>query len=212
MILLTGFEPFAGEATNPSWTAARLAADRLAAQGHEAVAVELPCVFAQAAGVLAAAVEQYQPRLVLCAGQAGGRPAISLERVAVNIIDARIPDNAGHQPIDAPVRPGGPAAYFTTLPIKAALKAMTEAGIPAAISQTAGTYVCNALFYGLMDLLASRSGITGGFVHVPYSTGQGAVHGLPGLDVGQMAAALALIAVTALGTGADLPLAAGAEH
>ncbi len=212
MILLTGFEPFGGEATNPSWTAARLAADFLAAAGYEAVAVELPCAFDEAPIALAAAVEQFQPQLVLCAGQAGGRANISLERLAVNIADARIPDNQGFQPVDRPVRGQGPAAYFTTLPIKAALKSLTEAGIPAEVSQTAGTYVCNTVFYALMDLLASRDGITGGFVHVPYSTAQGTVHGMPGLDVGQMASALSRIAVTALDAAADIELAAGAEH
>ncbi|MHA7263399.1 pyroglutamyl-peptidase I [Arthrobacter sp. TMN-37] len=212
MILLTGFEPFGGEATNPSWTAARRAADRLASEGYEAAAVELPCSFAEAPVALAAALEQFQPRLVLCAGQAGGRSAISLERVAINVIDARLPDNRGERPVDRPVRGGGPAAYFTTLPIKAALENLTGAGIPVEVSQTAGTYVCNATFYALMDLLASREGITGGFVHVPYSTGQGAVHGKPGLDVGQMAFALALIAVTALENPVDIEVPAGAEH
>ncbi len=212
MILLTGFEPFGGEAVNPSWTAARGAADRLASEGYEAAAVELPCSFAEAPLVLAAALEQFQPRLVLCTGQAGGRSAISLERVAINLVDARIPDNRGEQPVDRPVRDGGPAAYFTSLPIKAALARVTGAGIPAEVSQTAGTYVCNFLFYALMDLLAARENIAGGFIHVPYSTGQGAVHGQPGLDVGRMATALALIAVTALENPVDIELPAGAEH
>src|SRR5207248_574545 len=113
--------------------------------------------------------------LVLCVGQAGGRAAISLERVAINVNDARIPDNAGGQPIDTPVIEGAPAAYFTRLPIKAMLAALADAGIPAEVSQTAGTFVCNNVFYGLMHELARPefAGTRGGFVHVPWLPGQG---------------------------------------
>ena len=153
MILLTGFEPFGGESTNPSWSAAREAAALLRAEGLDAQAVELPCVFGDAIRALEAALEQYRPELVVCAGQAGGRPRISLERIAINCDDARIPDNAGNSPVDRPVVDGGPAAYFSTLPVKAALAALTAAEIPAEVSQTAGTYVCNHVFYGLMHAL-----------------------------------------------------------
>ncbi|WP_026550244.1 pyroglutamyl-peptidase I [Arthrobacter sp. Br18] len=217
MILLTGFEPFGGETVNPSWAAAQLAAAALRSAGHDAAAVELPCVFERSAEVLRSAVGQVKPTVVLCVGQAGGRSKVSIERVAINVDDARIPDNAGTAPIDQPVRTDGPAAYFSTLPIKAGMAAVAAAGIPVEISQTAGTYVCNHVFYALMDILAGLDGVRGGFIHVPYSTGQGSQHGLPGLDVGDMAEALTLVATAALtadGTlrHGDLRLAAGAEH
>src|SRR6476620_8430204 len=172
MILLTGFEPFGGATANPSWAAARSAARLLQSEGLDVEAVELPCVFGESAKVLTEALERFSPELVLCAGQAGGRARVSLERVAINCDDAPIPDNAGNQPVDRPVVPGGPAAYFTSLPVKAALLAVETAGIPAEVSQTAGTYVCNHTFYALMHELASRPGIRGGFVHVPFAPDQ----------------------------------------
>ena len=134
--------------------------------------MELPCVFGDSARVLAEALERFRPELVLCAGQAGGRARISLERVAINCDDARIPDNAGNQPVDEPVVQGGPAAYFTSLPVKAALAALTAEQIPAEVSQSAGTYVCNHVFYALMHALRLRPGTRGGFVHVPYADTQ----------------------------------------
>jgi pyroglutamyl-peptidase len=213
MILLTGFEPFGGATTNPSWAAARSAARLLAAEGHEVQALELPCVFGASARVLEDAVERFRPDLVLCTGQAGGRARISLERVAINCDDARIPDNAGNRPVDEPVVAGGPAAYFTSLPVKAALAALAVEQIPAEVSQTAGTYVCNHVFYALMHALRRFPGARGGFVHVPYEDSQlppGST--APSLPARQMAAALAVVVRTALTTPADLKLAAGATH
>ena len=213
MILLTGFEPFGGETTNPSWTAAREAAALLRAEGHEVAAVELPCVFGDAVAVLQAALAEHRPALVVCAGQAGGRARISLERIAINCDDARIPDNAGNAPVDEPVVPGGPAGYFSTLPVKAALEALGAAGIPAEVSQTAGTYVCNHVFYGLMHALRLTPGTRGGFVHVPFGPDQVPPgSGLASLPLEQMTEALAVVVRTALATTADLKLAAGATH
>lgn len=213
MILLTGFEPFGGETTNPSWTAAREAAAILRAEGHGVQAVELPCVFGAAVTVLEAALERYRPAVVICAGQAGGRSRVSLERIAINCDDARIPDNAGKAPVDEPVVPGGPAAYFSSLPLKAALAALEAAGIPAEVSQSAGTYVCNHTFYGLMHALRLRPGVRGGFVHVPYAAGQlppgSTAPSLPGELITQ---ALAVVVRTSLRTIDDLKLAAGATH
>lgn len=211
MLLLTGFEPFGGESVNPSWEAVRQAAARLEAEGVPAAAVLLPCVFGESLGVLREAVSEHQPDLVLCVGQAGGRAEISLERVAINVDDARIPDNAGNKPVDEPIRPGGPAAYFSTLALKRSLRALGDAGLPAAVSQTAGTYVCNHVFYGLMDLLGEGP-VRGGFIHVPFSTEQAAVHGAPGMPIAGMADALMVIAKTCAGSGADLRIAAGSEH
>lgn len=213
MILLTGFEPFGGETVNPSWAAARSAARLLQSEGLDVQALELPCVFGDSATLLEEALERYRPELVVCAGQAGGRPRISLERVAINCDDARIPDNAGNRPVDEPVVRDGPAAYFTSLPVKAALAALTARNIPAEVSQTAGTYVCNHVFYALMHALRLRPGTRGGFVHVPYEDSQvSAGSGTPSLPAQQMAAALAVVVRTALTTTADLRLAAGATH
>ena len=213
MILLTGFEPFGGEAANPSWAAARSAAVLLQSEGLDVRAVELPCVFGESATVLEDAMARFRPDLVLCAGQAGGRARISLERVAINCDDARIPDNAGNRPVDEPVVRGGPAAYFTSLPVKAALAALTAEQIPAEVSQSAGTYVCNHVFYALMHALRLRPGTRGGFVHVPYEDAQlPAGSSTPSLPAQQMAAALAVVVRTALATTADLKLAAGTTH
>lgn len=213
MILLTGFEPFGGETINPSWNAAQQAAAILVAEGEQAVAVRLPCVFGASIDVLAEALSTHRPDVVLCVGQAGGRSAISLERVAINVDDARIPDNAGNQPVDDPVRVGGPAAYFSTLPLKRALRALLDVGAPASVSQTAGTYVCNHVFYGLMDQLArSKATARGGFIHVPFSTEQAEAHGAPGLPIEDMAAALVRIARVSGETRLDARIPAGAEH
>src|SRR6476620_7458159 len=175
MLLLTGFEPFGGDTATPSSAAARSAARLLQSEGLDVQAVELPCVFGESAKVLTEALERFSPELVLCAGQAGGRARISLERVAINCDDARIPDNAGNRPIDEEVIQDGPAAYFSTLPLKAGLAALSAAGIPAEVSQSAGTYVCNHVFYALMHALTTRAGTPatrGGFIHVPYETRQ----------------------------------------
>ncbi|MBV9825717.1 MAG: pyroglutamyl-peptidase I, partial [Alphaproteobacteria bacterium] len=135
----------------------------------------LPTVFGRAIDALADAVLTTAPDFVLSVGLAGGRAALSLERVAINIDDARIPDNDGQQPIDRPIAPDGPPAYFATLPIKAAVAEMRRAGLPAVVSNTAGTFVCNHVFYGLMHLAATRHpGLRGGFLHVPYLPAQAA--------------------------------------
>ena len=210
-VLLTGFAPFGGERVNPSWQAvSALQGARIA--GHRVVARELPVLFGASVEALRAAIGEVKPALVLCVGQAGGRTQLSLERVAINVDDARIPDNAGAQPVDRPVVPRGPAAYFATLPIKAMLAELRAAGIPAEISQTAGTYVCNHVFYGLMHALRA-TGTRGGFVHIPYAPEQAAQHpGAPSLPVETVIAGLRVALRTALATRDDRRIAAGAEH
>jgi len=210
-VLVTGFAPFGGEPVNPSWQAVSL----LGARRDDIAAVELPCEFAASLPALRAAVVAHQPSLVVCAGQAGGRAEVTPERVAINLIDARIPDNAGARPVDVPVVPDGPAAYFTTLPVKACVAAIRAAGVPASVSHTAGTYVCNQVFYGLMHLLAAEfPGVRGGFVHVPYSPGQVAASGksAPSLSVDRIADALEILVDTAAETTEDIAVSAGAEH
>jgi len=178
--LLTGFEPFGGEDENPSRQIA-LALDGALIGGHRVVSATLPTEFARAPVELDALIARHGPALVLAVGQAGGRAEIALERIAVNLIDARIPDNAGARPSDVAVVAGGPNAYFSTLPLKAMLRALQAANIPAALSHTAGTFVCNQVFYTLARCLArTRRRVRGGFIHVPYLPEQAANH--PGAE------------------------------
>jgi pyroglutamyl-peptidase len=206
--LVTGFEPFEGDAINTSWEVARaLHGQRL--HGADLVAEQLPCTFDGAIPALRAALRRHRPQLVLALGQAG-RSVISLERVAINVIDARIPDNAGAQPIDVPVQAGAPAAHFGTLPIKAMLAALRRAGIGAEVSQSAGTFVCNQVFYGLMQALRRRPGVRGGFVHVPLLPAQAAARGLgQGMPLDQQISGVRLALATALRTRVDRKLGAG---
>jgi pyroglutamyl-peptidase len=178
-ILITGFEPFGGEIVNPSWEVAKQL-DGLIVAGAQLVAVQLPCVFSKSLLALSDALEAHHPNMVLSLGQADGRSDFSIERVAINVCDARIPDNEGAQPIDEPVVPDGPAAYFSSLPIKKMAAALKAQGFPVAISQTAGTFVCNQVFYGLQHALAGK-GLMSGFVHVPLMPVQAAKRAGPSL-------------------------------
>lgn len=211
-VLLTGFQPFGGEQVNPSWQAvSALHGTRIA--GHRVVARELPVAFGSSLKALRMALRETRPALVICVGQAGGRAQLSLERVAINVDDARIPDNTGRQPVDLPVIDGGPAAYFSTLPIKAMREALLAAGFPAEVSQTAGTYVCNHVFYGLMHALRARRSVRGGFIHIPYSPAQAMAHpGAPSMTVETVTAALRIATQVVFATPADIRIAAGTEH
>ncbi|MDH6132250.1 pyroglutamyl-peptidase [Kitasatospora sp. MAA4] len=210
-VLLTGFEPFDNATLNPSWEAARLLADS-PPEGLKVTPARLSCVFGRAAEELRAAVQDTDPDLVVCLGQATGRPDISIERIAVNIDDARIPDNAGRQPIDRPVVRGGPAAYFATLPVKACVAAVREAGLPASLSHTAGTFVCNHVFYTLMHLLTTeRPTGRGGFVHVPALPEQVLDQAMPSLPARTVARGLRAL-LTASTRGTDLHTPEGITH
>lgn len=178
LVLVTGFEPFDGDAVNASWEAARALHGQRVGDAH-IEAVQLPCVFGTSLQALDAALRRWRPSLVVALGQAS-RGTISLERVALNVDDARIPDNAGAAPVDRQVVAGGPAAYFTRLPIKAMAQTLREAGHPVEVSQTAGTFVCNHVFYGLMHRLRRRPALRGGFVHVPMLPAQAAARGAAG--------------------------------
>lgn len=214
-VLLTGFAPFGGESDNPSWDAVRLLDGEVIA-GHRIATRSLSVAFDQSLRELDDAISALRPALVLCVGQAGGRAQLSIERIAINVDDARIPDNLGAQPIDRAIAADGPAAYFSDLPIKAMLAAVRASGVPAEISQTAGTYVCNHVFYGLMHRLHERDdtvGVRGGFVHIPYSPAQAAQHpGVPSLAIETVAHGLRVALETALTTHTDRRIAAGAEH
>jgi len=164
-LLLTGFEPFGGEVINPSWEVARaLSGEVIGSLRVESV--QLPCVFAQAALALQDALARLAPHAVLCLGQAEGRSDITPERVAINVMQARIPDNAGAQPQEEPVVPNGPVAYFSGLPLTRIVQRLRDLAIPASISNTAGTFVCNQVFYELQHTWGG-SDRRSGFVHVP---------------------------------------------
>lgn len=186
VMLLTGFAPFGGERINPSWEVARaLEGERIA--GHRVAARELPCCFGEAAAVLRAEIAARHPAAVLALGQAGGRCDFSIERVAINLDDARIPDNAGGQPIDTAIEPAGPAAYFASWPIKAMVAGLRAAGLPASVSNSAGTYVCNHVFYALMHALRGQPGVRAGFMHLPLLPEQAArLPGQPSLPLALM--------------------------
>ncbi|WP_425829137.1 pyroglutamyl-peptidase I [Streptomyces fractus] len=211
-VLLTGFEPFGGESVNPSWQAAEAVA-AAPPEGLSVSAVQLPCVFGESIAALRTAVAEVAPDLVVCLGQAGSRPGVTVERIAINVDDARIPDNAGAQPIDVPVVPGGPAAYFSTLPVKACVAAMREAGVPAALSNTAGTFTCNHVAYGLAHLLATElPGVRGGFVHVPWAPEQVTDGTAPALPFETVATGIRALLLAAASTTDDLRVTEGATH
>ena len=171
-ILLTAFDPFGGEPINPAWEAVRRVR---APRGTELVTLQLPTVFGRSGDLLCAALEREKPDLVLCVGQAAGRAALTPERRAVNRMDAAIPDNAGAMPREQPVKPGGPEEYFTNLPVEAMARAVSAAGVPAAVSDSAGYFVCNQLFYRLMHEIEARYPVArGGFLHVPCLPAQAA--------------------------------------
>ena len=170
-ILVTGFDPFGGEKVNPALEVVKSLPSVI--HGAEIRWVEIPTVFYKSAEVLETAIVRYQPDAVLCIGQAGGRTSLTPERVAINQDDARIPDNQGNQPIDTPIRLDGQAAYFSTLPIKAMVQAIKEEGLPATVSNTAGTFVCNHLMYQALYLADKKfPNMRAGFMHIPYMTEQ----------------------------------------
>ena len=165
-ILLTAFTPFDGEKINPALEAVKLVKDRIG--NLLIVKLEVPTVFGKSIDTVREAIEREKPDFVLSIGQAGGRAEITPERVAINLNDARIPDNEGNQPIDEPIFPDGENAYFSTLPVKAMVEAIRKEGLPSSLSNSAGTYVCNHLMYGVLYYLDKRPGIKAGFIHVPY--------------------------------------------
>jgi pyroglutamyl-peptidase len=208
-VLVSGFEPFDGESVNPSQAIVR-ALDGEVIAGHQVVGVTLPCEFGACAAALAEAIDRCQPSLVLGLGQAGGRTDLSLERIAINVDDARIPDNAGAAPTDEPVVAEGPAAYFSSLPIKAMVAALRAQGIPASVSQSAGTFVCNHLFYALQHRLAG-GGVRSGFMHLPLLPEQAARSpGQPSLPLPTMLTGVRIALATALTTRHDLRSGGGA--
>jgi len=170
-VLVTGFDPFGGDKINPAFEAVKLIPATVA--GAEVVKEEVPTVFGKCGVVLEQCIEKHKPDIVICVGQAGGRSVMSIEKIAINLAEARIPDNDNQQPSDEPTVKDGPIAYFSRLPVKAIVKTIKENGIPSSISYTAGTYVCNDIMYRLLHLIETKyPTIKGGFIHVPFATSQ----------------------------------------
>ena len=185
-LLITGFDPFGGESVNPSWEAVRALPETI---GDIAIhKLQLPTVFGKAPDKVLERADDLKPDAVLSVGQAGGRSGVTVEYVAINLRHARIADNAGKSPQDQPVVPGGPAAYFATVPVRRMVSAVEAAGIPCAASYTAGTFVCNEVLYSLLHRFAGGPTLAG-FIHLPYLPEQ-AVDGQPSLPLADMVKAL----------------------
>ena len=182
-LLITGFDPFGGTSVNPSWDAVALLPDTV--NDFVLCKLPIPTVFGTAAQTVLEKAQDFQPHVILCVGLAGGRSAVTPERIGINLRDARIPDNLGHQLVDQPIVAGGPAAYFSTVPVKAMVAAIQARDFPAAVSNTAGTYVCNDVLYTLLHHYAGTSTKVG-FIHVPYLPEQGS----PSLPLNDTVAAL----------------------
>lgn len=197
-MLLTGFAPFGGETVNPAWEAVKLLPDTLG--GFRIEKLQVPVVFGEAGETVLAAAARLKPDVILCVGQAGGRAAVTPEKIGVNLRNARIPDNGGNRPENTPVIPGGPDGLFSTLPVERMTARAKQAGCRCAVSYSAGVYVCNDLLYTLLYRLRGTD-TRAGFVHVPYLPEQ-AKNGEPSMELSETAAALSAL-ISALDEGPE---------
>lgn len=208
-LLLTAFDPFGGETVNPAQEAVKMVSSRVG--NIEVIKCVVPTVFGKSIETVAAAIEDCRPDAVLCIGQAGGRADLTPERIAINLDDASIADNEGNRPVDTPIFPDGKPAYFSTLPVKAMVAAIRAAGIPASLSNTAGTFVCNHLMYGVLYTLEKYyPGVRGGFLHVPYIPSQvTGGRGIPSMSAADIVRGLEA-AIAAIGeNGRDITVSEG---
>ncbi|MCU5330791.1 pyroglutamyl-peptidase I [Bacillus wiedmannii] len=212
-VLLTGFDPFGGESINPAWEVAKSLHEKTVGE-YKIISKQVPTVFQKSISVLKEYIKELNPEMIICIGQAGGRPDITIERVAINVDDARIADNEGNQPVDVPVVEEGPAAYWSTLPMKAIVKRVQEEGIPASVSQTAGTFVCNHLFYGLMHELEKRDKkIKGGFIHIPFLPEQASNYpGQPSMSLSTISKGIELAVEVTTTVEVDIVEIGGTTH
>ncbi|GEN30093.1 pyroglutamyl-peptidase [Cerasibacillus quisquiliarum] len=211
-VLLTGFDPFGKDTINPALEVVKQL-DGLVVDDIELIALEVPTVFQKSIKVVQEGIEKHTPDVVICVGQAGGRKQITPERVAINVDDARIPDNEGNQPIDEPIVEGGPAAYWTTLPIKKMVQQMRRVGVPATVSNTAGTFVCNHLFYGMMHYLHEQAPhVRGGFIHIPFIPEQILDKSAPSMSLDLIVKGIKIAAITAVKVKEDICEVGGALH
>ena len=212
-VLITGFDPFGGESVNPAFEAVKLLPDVIA--GAEVIKLEIPTVFSKSGPAVEAGIIEHNPDIVINVGQAGGRSCITPEMIGINLAEARIPDNAGEQPLDQPLQADGPAAYFTTLPIKAMVQNVRDHGIPCNVSYTAGTYVCNCVMYNVLHLAATKyPHIRAGFIHVPFAAEQvvNKPNGTASMALTDIAKALEYIIEAAVNNKEDVKIAVGETH
>ena len=211
-ILVTGFDPFGGEEVNPAIETVKRLPDTIG--GAKIIKLEIPTVCHQSLRVIDEAIAGYDPDVVLSVGQAGGRPDITVERVGINVDDCRIPDNAGNQIVDEPIYADGPAAYFVTVPIKAMVQRIRERNIPASVSNTAGTFVCNHVTYGVCHLLAVKyPGKRSGFIHIPFLPQQaGDKKNMPSMSQDMMVEAITAAIEAVVDTEKDIKVTGGATH
>lgn len=211
-VLITGFDPFGGESINPAWEAVKMMKDEIA--GAEIVKMQIPTVVGKSIEKIHDKMREINPDVVLSIGQAGGRFGVTPERVAINITDARIPDNEGNQPIDAPIFADGPAAYFTNLPVKAMVESIKNAGYPSVLSNTAGTYICNHVMYGILYYIDKEfPNVRGGFIHVPYAASQVVNKpGTPSMAIADITASLEAAVQAAVENTQDIKVIGGEIH
>lgn len=211
-ILVTGFDPFGGEKINPAIESVKKLPDTIA--GAEIIKLEIPTVCHQSLKVIDEAIAKYNPDVILSIGQAGGRTDITVERVGINMDDCRIPDNAGQQIIDEPVYKDGPAAYFVNLPIKAMVSRIQEHQIPASVSNTAGTFVCNHVTYGVRHLVETKyPGKRSGFIHIPFLPQQVIdKKNMASMSLDTIVEALTVAIEAIVDTKEDMKITGGATH
>ena len=212
-ILVTGFDPFGGEAVNPAYEAVKLLPDTIA--GAEIIKLEIPTVFSRSGPAVEAGIIEHQPDVVINVGQAGGRSCVTVEKVGINLVEARIPDNDGEQPMDEPLQADGAPAYFATIPVKAIVKNVRDHGIPCHVSYTAGTYVCNWVMYNVLHMAATKyPNIRAGFIHVPFADEQvvGKPNGTPSASLETIAKALEYAIEATVNNKEDIKEAMGTTH
>ena len=206
-ILVTGFEPFGGEAVNPSWLAVSQIPDQV--KGAEVIKKQLPVEWFRALDILEGYIKEYKPDVVMLAGQAGGADAMRIERVGVNLCEASIPDNAGRSLMGEPIYYGAPAAYFSTFPYRAMYDAVKASGIPVRHSFSAGAYLCNHVLYGALHMAALRyPGMKAGFIHVPFLPEQvvGKKEGTPSMPLEDIAKAMCIFTEVIASEGNGMPV------
>lgn len=211
-VLITGFDPFGGESINPAWEAVKKVRDEIA--GAEIVKMQIPTVVGKSIRKVHDKMVEIHPDIVISVGQAGGRFGVTPERVAINVTDARIPDNEGHQPIDEVIFEDGDTAYFSNLPVKAMVQAIKDAGYPSSLSNTAGTYICNHVMYGILYYIHKEfPEVRGGFIHVPYAASQVVNKpNTPSMAIADITAALEAAISAAVKNETDVKAVGGEIH
>ena len=212
-VLVTGFDPFGGEAVNPAFEAVKLLPDEIA--GAEIIKLEIPTVFSKCGPAVEESIKKYEPDVVINVGQAGGRSCVTIEQVAINLAEARIPDNAGEQPSDEPVQAEGAPAYYATIPVKAIVKNIRDHGIPCHIPYSAGTYVCNCVMYEVLHMAETKyTNLRAGFIHVPFAAQQAVEkpNGTPFMSLEMIAQAIEYAIEATVKNEADIKGIMGETH